>query len=377
MPRRVSSLFRTLDRAIGTPLVAAFALAPKRRHPEPDTIRRIGVLKTAAIGDTLLLSGVLPAIRRRYPRAAVVLVTGIDNAQAATLLGDLVDERIAIRPTAPGSALSAIRGLRLDVLLECGPWPRIDALLAALSGARYRVGFRVAGHARHFGFDRVVDHSSTIHQFQNLQNLAAAIGVTEFEAPSLRPPGAVAASRAPARGYAILHPWSGGYMGHVKEWPSERWVELACQLHARFGLRALITGTAADRHRSRALADSMSRSGCAASSIAGEFSLVELADVLAASDLVVSVNTGIMHLAALLGVATVSLEGPVAIHRWGPVGPRVRSVASTLPGCGYLDLGFEYDGQRLDCMNGVQVGAVLTAVDDLRRSNVSPSSARR
>jgi ADP-heptose:LPS heptosyltransferase len=109
----------------------------------------------------------------------------------------------------------------------------------------------------------------------------------------------------------------------------------------------------------------MASAGCDAASIAGEFSLVELADVLAASDVVVSVNTGVMHLAALLGVRTVSLEGPVALPRWGPVGPRVRSVVSTMPGCGYLDLGFEYAGQRLDCMDGVAVDAVTTAVSDL------------
>jgi lipopolysaccharide heptosyltransferase III len=102
-----------------------------------------------------------------------------------------------------------------------------------------------------------------------------------------------------------------------------------------------------------------------ADSIAGRYSLEELADVLAASDLVVSVNTGVMHLAALLGARTISLEGPVAVHRWRPVGRRVRSVVSTLPGCGYLDLGFEYDGQRLDCMNGVNIADVAAAADDL------------
>jgi ADP-heptose:LPS heptosyltransferase len=105
--------------------------------------------------------------------------------------------------------------------------------------------------------------------------------------------------------------------------------------------------------------------GCEARSIAGHYSLEQLADVIAASDLVVSVNTGVMHLAALLGTRTISLEGPVALHRWRPVGPRVRSVVSTLPGSGYLDLGFEYDGQRLDCMDGVSVADVVAAADEL------------
>jgi ADP-heptose:LPS heptosyltransferase len=120
----------------------------------------------------------------------------------------------------------------------------------------------------------------------------------------------------------------------------------------------------------------MDAAGCRARSIASEYSLVELADVLAASDIVVSVNTGVMHLAAMLGAPTVSLEGPVALHRWRPLGPRVRSVVSTLPGSGYLDLGFEYAGQRLDCMDGVDVRAVVAAVDELLAS-VSAEQSRQ
>ena len=251
MPRRVSSLHRTLDRFVGTPLVAAFALAPKRRCPHPDTIRRIGVLKTAAIGDTLLLSGMLPALRRRFPSAALVLITGVDNSAAAALLGKAIDEHLIIRPTSPLSALAAIRRLRLDVILECGPWPRLDALLAALSAARYRVGFRVKGQARHFGFDSVVEHSSTVHQFENLQRLAASLGIDGFTMPALEAPGALAAGRLPPDRFAIFHPWSGGYMSHVKEWPETRWVELACALGEHQQLRILISGRTG-RRRPRA-----------------------------------------------------------------------------------------------------------------------------
>jgi heptosyltransferase I len=238
-------------------------------------------------------------------------------------------------------------------------------LLATLSAARYRIGFRVRGHARHYGFDRVVEHSSAIHQSENLQHLAAALGVDEFTPPALKAPGVVSRDRLPAGPFAVCQPWSGGYMGHVKEWPDHRWVELASALHERYELRMLISGGPLDTQRSDNLAELMRRAGCVASSIAAKYSLLELADVLTASRLVVSVNTGVMHLASLLGAATISLEGPVALHRWRPLGPRTRSVVSTMPGSGYLDLGFEYKGQRLDCMMGVAVDAVVAAAEEL------------
>src|SRR5439155_24747055 len=95
------------------------------------------------------------------------------------------------------------------------------------------------------------------------------------------------------------------------------------------------------------------------------FTLAEWADVFAAADAVVSVNTGLMHLAAIVGARTVSLEGPTPLGRWGPIGPRTRSVVTTYDGCGYLDLGFEYAGHRLDCMLGISVDAVHTAVREV------------
>jgi heptosyltransferase I len=78
----------------------------------------------------------------------------------------------------------------------------------------------------------------------------------------------------------------------------------------------------------------------------------------------------------LLGAPTVSLEGPVPVERWGPIGPRARSVASTFDGCGYLDLGFEYAGHRLDCMAGISVEAVIAAVDELRGEASEHSNQR-
>jgi heptosyltransferase I len=93
----------------------------------------------------------------------------------------------------------------------------------------------------------------------------------------------------------------------------------------------------------------------------GHYNLLELLDLLAASECVVSVNTGVVHLAAAIAVPTVCLNGPSSGTRWGPLGRLSVSVDSSLPGCGYLNLGAEYRGQREDCMCGIAVPDVLAA----------------
>ena len=64
---------------------------------------------------------------------------------------------------------------------------------------------------------------------------------------------------------------------------------------------------------------------------------------------------------------TIGLNGPTAEHRWGPIGARARSVNSSFPGSGYLDLGFEYDRGRPDCMLGISVDDVEATAQELIR----------
>jgi ADP-heptose:LPS heptosyltransferase len=100
-------------------------------------------------------------------------------------------------------------------------------------------------------------------------------------------------------------------------------------------------------------------------SVAGRYRLDEVIDLIGSAKCVVSVNTGLMHLAAAVGVPTVGLNGPTSAKRWGPIGPNVVCINSDLPGCGYLNLGFEYDGRRTDCMRGISVDRVVSATLEL------------
>jgi len=57
----------------------------------------------------------------------------------------------------------------------------------------------------------------------------------------------------------------------------------------------------------------------------------------------------------------VALNGPTSGRRWGPIGGHCVDVDSAFPDCGYLNLGFEYDGRRADCMEGISLERVLEA----------------
>ncbi len=199
-------------------------------------------------------------------------------------------------------------------------------------------------------------HSARCHEYRNYARLFAAVDVRLPSLPSL----AVRTRPAPPlQGrFALLHPWPGGYLSHLREWPAERWAGLARRLAAS-GMGVAVGGGPSEAERAERLLEILPHGSI---SICGRYSLDELAAVSRLAAVVVSVNTGVMHLAAASGAAVVGLCGPTSAQRWGAIGPRAINVVSDCAGCGFLNLGFEYEGQRVDCMEHIQLERVWSAI---------------
>jgi heptosyltransferase III len=345
-----------LDATVGVALLA-IAGTLRRRRPRPEPIRRIGLMKSTGIGDMILLSGVAKDVAAAFPEAETILFAGEDNRDVARLADGV--EVVTLPMGSPWQAVRLLRARRLDVLVDFGQWTRVEAICALLSGAHFTIGFDTPGQRRHRCYDETVRHAADVHELENYRRLAARLGVESHSLPVLSPNGRpVDAPRGP---FVVFHLWPGGYRSELKEWPLSSWRELARRLTER-GYSILLTGADADAARTEAFARSCEAANGRVESVAGRYRLGELVDLLHRASCVVSVNTGVMHLAAAAGAPTVALNGPTSEARWGPVGERAVSVNSELPGCGYLNLGFEYDGRRTDCMCGISVDRVADTV---------------
>ena len=103
--------------------------------------------------------------------------------------------------------------------------------------------------------------------------------------------------------------------------------------------------------------------------LAGQADLVTTAAYLQKAAAVVSVNTGTMHLAALLEVPLVALHGPTNPDRWGPTYPGSGSKVTPIvigpgldEGGAYLNLGFEYPQNPQYLMNQISPQDVIEAL---------------
>jgi ADP-heptose:LPS heptosyltransferase len=368
--RRGSAKNRFLDFWIGTPLLNLPATFHRRRGA-PANPQRIGVMCSSALGDTLLFSAALQDVRAAFPVAHIVHLCFPQNLAAAEILAG-ADERVLLDLTAPAASLRILRAQALDVLLDFTGWQRITAFLTLFAGAGYTVGFRSAGQHRSRGYDRSVEHRADRHELENFRALVRESGLRTPDGSSLT------ATHAPAvfagdvtdlpfaaePELIVLHLWASGQRSWLREWPQGRWVELARRL-AGHNTLFLITGAPADRERIDPFVAQLRAAGLRAEPFISPDGFRTLTHVLQSARLVVSVNTGVMHLAAIGGAPTVAINGPNRNGRWGPIGPHAVGVEAPGSGCGYLHLGFEFGGNPTDCMSRTPVDQVYAAAQTL------------
>ena len=129
----------------------------------------------------------------------------------------------------------------------------------------------------------------------------------------------------------MLHPGSGDHFPG-RRWPAARFAQLASALAAERGARLVVTGVAAER----SLAAEVARP-TGAWNACGRLSTDELLALLAEADLLVSNDTGPVHLADLLDTPTVALFGPNTPWRYGPRRPGSVALFADLPCSPCLD----------------------------------------
>lgn len=358
---RGNLLLRMVDRYLGIPLVRLAGLCSKK-SPPPTSIGSIGILCLGCIGDMVILSGPLADLAREYPLARQTIFCSKANLDAARMVRNVSELVVLpIKNVFEATALVHNHG-PFDAWLDTSQWPRLGALLSFAARAKHKVGFSSPGQHRHYVYDSVVPHSRQCHELENFRQLAARLGVGGQALPLLTPTPQ-AGVELPHGPYAVLHMFPGGYRSHMKLWAKENWRELVLALLNR-GFSIVLSGGSADHEDNVHLVRSLGDNSIV--NIAGS-PLTVTAKIIQHAAIAISVNTGVMHLAAALGTPLVSLQGPTSTLRWGAVAhpERLVPLSSLRPCAPCLHLGFEYACEDNACMRDITVAAVIEAVDRL------------
>jgi heptosyltransferase I len=353
---RGDATLRTIDRLVGIPLTWLLSLGKWRRRQLPAHPARIGILASAAIGDTIILSACLADLHAAFPDTELLIFAGPSNLPMARMTCPWA----GIVPISVGNPLKDARTIRaqgrFDLWIDTGQWPRINSLLSWSAKSGCTLGFRTPGQGRHFLFDQTVNHRNDIHELENYRALIGRTGAAMTSTPRLEPQhnGTAVVKRV------VLHMFPGGFKSGYKEWAQANWLWLANEL-LKMGFSVGVTGAGADTERAVAFAEALGNPQ-GLELVAGRLKLGELPAYLSASAAVVSVNTGVMHVAAALGCPLVALHGPTSPLRWGPLCERSVNLCASTQSAGCLNLGFEYDDNDQHSLDTIAREDVLAAV---------------
>jgi ADP-heptose:LPS heptosyltransferase len=279
-------------------------------------VRRIAVLRCNALGDYLMATPALAALRARFPDAELTLLgarwherflAGRPGPVDRVLVLPRVDGLAGQPPDAPAPGalpafLAAARAERYDLAVQLhGGGATSNPLVTAL-GARRTIGLRAAGAPP---LDATVPYryyQPEVDRFLEVVRLAGADGPAEY--PRL------AVSEAERDGAAALLPGTGPWVAlHAgatdprRRWPAERFAALADALVAA-GARPVLVGAASEADVSGAVRAAAAHPIV---DLTGRTGLGALAAVLARSAVVVANDSGPLHLARAVGTATVGL----------------------------------------------------------------------
>jgi heptosyltransferase-2 len=367
------ALVRTADAVLAVASTIARPFARRPAGPEP---QRILLLRLERIGDLVMALAAIRDVRALAPTAQIDLVVGSWNAPLARAVSNVdrvetLDARWLARE-GEGLGMGALlrtawswRARRYDLAINFEPDVRSN-LIAAAAGAARTAGWASGGGGP--VLDMALDYDPTAHTSANARRLVQSVfGRTPPESarPLLTIPDAATTAAAEILRPGLGRPLVGVHVSGgraIKQWDPERFADVAARLADAHGAAIVATGGPGDR----ALVSALQRALAPRLMIdaAEADGLLVSAAILAQLDVLVTGDTGPMHLASAVGTPVVAVFGPSDPARYATSGPFDRVVRIDLPcsPCNRIRRPPERCvGHTPDCLAGLTAGAVFAA----------------
>jgi heptosyltransferase I len=283
---------------------------------------RFLIVRLGSLGDVVHAIPAVAALKSRYPSSVIDWVVDpryVDLVSLVTVVS-------SVFPFDPRRSLAALTGWRrigdadveYDAVIDLQGLLK-SAVLARSIGAQRTIGFS-REHLREslarLFYSETVDPGTVPHVIDKGIRLMAALGVDDrtIAFPLTVPRSSAAdaiAARVGASGFALINP---GAAWPNKRWPPERFGAVAATLREHHGLPSVVLwGPGEERAASAVVAASRG-----AAEQAPPTSIADIVAVAKGARLMVSGDTGPLHIAAAVGTPIVALFGPTRAERNGP-----------------------------------------------------------
>ena len=334
-------------------------------------VRRVLVVRLRSIGDTVLTTPSLLALRRFVPNAQIDIL--LEDWVAPVLAGsDLIDRVITLpRDSTPARARLAreLRSTRYDVVYNLHGGTTATFLTRA-TGAKHRVGFENYQYARLHNHvapsPLAIWQRPTLHSVEQQLALIGWTGVPVTDRPATRLAVTESASVSVAKkleaagldgdeSIAVIHP-SAAF--DTKQWAVEKFARVSEDLRNR-GLAPVVVVAPNEKETAHALLAASSANPI----VLSDLSLPEVTALASRTRLFVGNDSGIAHIAAAAGAPCVVIFGSSNRNHWRPWTTQPNEIVFEELPCqpchGYFCAEFE----KPECILRVPVERVAGAID--------------
>jgi 3-deoxy-D-manno-octulosonic-acid transferase/heptosyltransferase-1 len=344
---------------------------------------KILIVKLSAIGDVIHTLPALCAIRSHWPDAHITWL--IEEAAADLVIGHRALDRVIVSGRKRWIRQLATAPHRRQALCEMRSFwrelrdTRYDLVIDFQSLLKSAVLARLARGGRKIGFDRGMQHQEysylllnervppvdmEVHALTRGLRLIEAVGVKstalDYDIPESDEDRRrierllVSEKIDGARPLVAVNPVA---LWETKLWLNDRFAALGDRMVTELGVDVVFTGSLADRTVNQGIRRLMT---APSADLSGRTSLTMLAALYRRAALLVTTDTGPMHLAAAVGTPVVALFGPTAPWRTGPFG-RGHQVIRTAPDCSPC-FKRRCDHHQCRCMRDISVAMVFDQV---------------
>jgi lipopolysaccharide heptosyltransferase I len=286
-------------------------------------LNRVLIVRLGSLGDIVHALPAAAALRRAVPQSRIDWLVDAQHRELLDLV-PVIDETIVLRERTFRGWLDVTRRLRArayDVAIDFQGLLK-SAVLARASGARRVLGFSIwhlrERTARPFYSETAAADDAQHVVRKNLALVAALGGEAErLEFPlASRHSAALAEVRRITGGaaFALMNP---GAAWPNKRWPPDRFGALSAIVRTQFGLMPFVLWGPGEEGLARSVVEASS----GAAAIAPPTTISDLVELARAASLMVSGDTGPVHIAAAVATPIVGLYGPTSPARNGPWSP--------------------------------------------------------
>jgi heptosyltransferase-1 len=324
------------------------------------------IVRIGSLGDVVHAIPFAAALRNHFPHARIDWMVDPRYVELLDLV-PIVDRRIPVdtRSMLRGGertqllrTLRQLRRVRYDVAFDLQGLLK-SAVLARATGARRVAGF-TKDHLREpiarLFYTEQIDAGGAAHVIDKNLALLDAAGVSDRRVRfPLRLPASPLVESIVARGvegFVLINP---GAAWPNKRWPAERFGAVAAAIDRQYGFRSFVLWGPGEELLAQAVANSSS----GVAEVLPATTIAEIAGVARASRLMISGDTGPMHIAAAVGTPLVTLFGPTRPERNGPWAAHDIAI-SRVDRCACV---YERTCRRdMPCINDILVQEVMDAV---------------